>query len=205
MKKAMMISLAAVLMATVAWAQPGPNCPQPPNAPMAPGTGMGCGMHGGPGMMGHGKMGCGMHGKGMMGRGTQGAGIDRWAEELDLSDRQLEQLEQMRMDHRMQMIDARAELEKAQLRLRTLMDNENASEQEVMRAIDEVAQIRAGLQKARYSNHQQCLSVLTDNQRDQLEQLREERRDQRRELREDRREIRKERREFRSGRSGSSS
>jgi len=209
MRKAMVVLLAVVAAAALAWAQPapGPNCPQAPQTPQAPmATGMGagggmhggqgmmrCGKHGGQGMMGCGKHGgqgmmeCGMRGHGRMGRDMGdcggGAGLAQFRKELDLSNDQVERLEQLKLNHRMNMIGARADVERAELRLKELLRKDDASTQEVGQAIDQVAQLRAGIQKQCYSQRQECLSVLTDAQKEKLRQLREERRDERREFR----------------------
>ena len=119
--------------------------------------------------MGH----CGMMKRGgkhgdMVGR------LLRLADELKLSDSQRDKLRDMVTAFRLQRIDARAALKKAQVRLRALM-RDDAPERQVMRAIDEVAGLRADLQKMRYRHRQQALGVLTDDQREKLKELREDR------------------------------
>jgi Spy/CpxP family protein refolding chaperone len=116
--------------------------------------------------------------------------MQAFREELELTDQQVDQIETMRTEHQLAMIDRRAELQKAELRLRKLMQEGDAPERDVNAAIDEVARLRADMQKARYQQHQQMLSVLTDAQRDKLEQLMEERHDTRREFRQERRQMR---------------
>lgn len=221
MKKVLALGVAALLMAAPVFAQPpapnAPAAPAAPNAPacpQAPGMGMGMGhgmgqMHGmqcGPGMRGS----CGMRGgrqgmrggqQGMRGMGRRGnmAGLMlmRNAEKIGLTDQQIEQLKTMQEAHRLDMIDARASLEKAEVRVQSLMRDENAKDQEVLRAIDEVSQARAQIAKKRYLNREECMSLLTAEQQNKLKELREDRQDNRREMRMERQ---GQRRNFRDGR-----
>lgn len=190
MRKTLVIVLAMVLVATAAMAQSGwrhqaSQSPTPPAAPKAP---HGCSMHGdGPGS----GAGCGMHGDRPMMRGHAGEpGLLGLREELGLSDQQVEDIEQLQIDNRMTMIDRRAEMQKAQLRLRTLMRDGDAAESEVSAAIDDLARLRADMQKAQYRQHQQVLSVLSEAQQEKLKQLREDRQSQRGEVRQEKQRFR---------------
>ncbi len=116
-------------------------------------------------------------GLGCFGRGDfRGHGLMAMAEELGLTDAQQEQLDNMRHQFQMGRIDARAELEKAELELRNLMRDE-AGEREVLQQIDRVSQIKGQMQKDRYSHQRAMSNVLTDAQKEKLEQLRLERRE----------------------------
>ena len=174
------ITLAAValLIPLATSAQPGPG-----DGPFCP---KGHGMEQGPGQA------C-QHGPGPMGPGRccmgggQGFGDDgqpplerllMLADELGLNEQQREQFKKMQVDFRMQMIDREAEVEKAELRLRTMMTDENAVEVEVGRAIDDVARLRADVQKLRYGHRKQMRGVLTDEQFEKLQKMREEHREQ---------------------------
>lgn len=188
MKKALIISLAALLIIPAAWAQrghgaqdcTGPRAPQAPGAAMAP-----CApaapqapMAGYRGMRDrHGKQ--GMHGQ-------RGMALMRFADELELTDAQINKLRAMREDHQLAMVDARADMEKAQIRLRALRRDEAASEQEVMRAIDDAAAARAEMQKMQYRHKEGCRSVLTEAQLDKLETLRKEAPKKRQQMRQNR-------------------
>lgn len=100
----------------------------------------------------------------------------------------------------MEMIDRRAEMEKARLDLDNLMRDE-ARQGEVDAAIDRLARVRADMEKSRYAHRQQCLTILTEEQQAKLEQLRAERREQRQEYRQ---QMRQDRPRFQGRRFGSS-
>jgi len=170
MKKALIISLAALLIIPAAWAQrgygardcTGPWAPQAPGAAMAPHAPM----------AGHQGM-RGRHGKQGM-RGQRGMALMRLAEQLELTDAQIDKLRAMREDHQLAMVDARADVKKAQIRLRTLRRDEAAGEQEMMQAIDAAASVRAQIQKMQYRHKESCRAILTEAQRDMLETLRKD-------------------------------
>lgn len=110
------------------------------------------------------------------GHGRRGGGLQHllaMGDEIGLTDQQRDQLKQLQLDHKIETIDRRAELKKAQVRLRALMREENADGGEVERAIDEVAGLRADLQKARYAHRKQIHAVLTEEQIDKIKELRQ--------------------------------
>ncbi|MEW5794906.1 MAG: Spy/CpxP family protein refolding chaperone [Candidatus Zixiibacteriota bacterium] len=170
-KQLFAIAAVALLLPLAAFAQPGsgdgPFCPQ------------GRGMGQGPGQC---CMGGGMHRGGPMGDDDHpGIGhLIGLADELGLSEQQRDQLKKMQVEFRMQMIDREAEVEKAEIRLRTLMMDKNAPEAEVGRMIDDVARLRADVQKLKYGHHKQMRGVLTNEQFEKLQKMREERREERR-------------------------
>ncbi|MFZ5981471.1 MAG: Spy/CpxP family protein refolding chaperone [Candidatus Zixiibacteriota bacterium] len=178
MKKTLIITFAALMfLATLALAQ-----------------GMGMGQRGdgrfdcdgsmrmmGPGGKGMPNPGCdgiGRHGQrgfGHSGSGEPGAGILlNLKDELELTQAQVDQIKKLMNDFALGRIDHRAELEKARVKLRTLM-NDDASEAEVNTAIDEVAGLEAEMQKMRFSHQKQIQAVLTDAQKEKLEQFRQQR------------------------------
>ena len=162
-----------------------------------PGQGMGMGPGngacmmpggGGPGMQcdwggrgpGHrAPMGKGMRGGGMGMRGMgSGMGVQMllWnAEEIGLTDDQVARLTQMRTDHQMERVDRDAALEKARIKMRNLMMDENASESSVLAGIDEVSRLEADLKKMRYSHFSAVRNVLTADQKTKLKELRQDR------------------------------
>jgi Spy/CpxP family protein refolding chaperone len=95
-------------------------------------------------------------------------------DEINLSDDQQAKLEQMIVEFRLEGIDLKASIEKAQVELQALK-RDDAVESDVMRAIDDVARLKAEMHKMQYRHHQQAKAVLTDDQIDQLKQLRKER------------------------------
>ena len=140
------------------------------------------------GPRGHGQMGSGHPGSQFDGscfspgdRGSRGNHGDRIGhllmigDKIGLTDQQRDQFKQMKFDFQMQQIDRRAELKKAQLQLRTLMHDTDAVERDVMRMIDDVSQLKAEMQKMRYSHRQQIHGILTDEQVAKLKELRQDR------------------------------
>jgi Spy/CpxP family protein refolding chaperone len=139
---------------------------------------------GGPGSgMGHGSqmgaMACPMEGPGMghhgMGHGGPGMGMGgKWwknselVKKLGLSESQVQQIEKIFQDHRMQLIDLRAALEKQEAVMQPLVDAERPDEAKVTAQIDKVAQARANLEK---SNAQMLLAIRRVLTVDQWKQL----------------------------------
>jgi Spy/CpxP family protein refolding chaperone len=172
MKKGIITLMAvALLLPLTVLAQPGPGngsaCPQ----------GRGMGMGDGP-FCPQGRADMGQGGRGFGRRGGDGFGLGAimmMADELALTDAQRDQLKKMQTDFKLQMIDKDAAAEKAEVQLRALMMDKNASEVEVGKSIDAVARLRADVQKARFSHHKQMLGVLTAEQTTKLEQLRKTR------------------------------
>lgn len=113
-------------------------------------------------------------------RMQEGMGIERLlrhAEDLKLTDQQQSQLEKLSREFRLAQIDRRAELAKSELELRDLMRDAEPSDQAMIdAAIDNVADLRAGMQKARVKQRLAVQSILTDEQEAQIrERLREQR------------------------------
>jgi periplasmic protein CpxP/Spy len=133
MKRGVLInlSLAAILSAgTMAAAQ------EPPE-------------HMGPGMGGPG---FGMHRPPM--ERALGMNGGRWwnnpemIEKLKLTEDQRNAMDQILLDHRKDLIDKRGSVEKAELELEPLMQDDQPNESQVLAQIDKVAQARAELEKA---------------------------------------------------------
>ena len=162
------------------WDGPDMGKPGPRMGMGGPGDGS-CMMAGGPGSFGgrgqH--MGMGMRGRGMGMRGM-GAGMGvqmllRNADDLGLTDDQVARLEKMRTDHQMERVDREAALEKAQIKMRNLMFDEDASESAVLAGIDDVSRLEADIKKMHYSHFNAVRNVLTDDQKTKLKELRQTR------------------------------
>jgi Spy/CpxP family protein refolding chaperone len=92
----------------------------------------------------------------------------RHADEFDLTEEQEERLNQIRTEHELEKIDLLAALQKAKVMFRSLVRNHNSAEQDVMAAIDKVAEREADLRKMRYRHMKTAHSVLNDDQRNSL-------------------------------------
>jgi len=156
MRKTLLITAAAMLLLTAgAFAQRGAGC-----GAFCDGHGMGMGMQGGRGM--------GMHGGGHgMGPGM----LLNMADEIGLTDKQKSDLTAMSEKFGMERIEKKAALEKAELKLRTLRMND-ASDSDVMKAMDEVGKLKTDMQKMRYQHRQAVKGLLTDEQATKLAEMR---------------------------------
>ncbi len=163
-----LIAVAFLLPLTLS-AQPGPG-PEP-GRPMGHGMMLG---EGAPMPDRHNHMERGMGG-GCEGEGGPGiAQMMKMADELGLTDQQREQLKKMQTEFKLQMIDRRAAVEKAEVMLRSTMMDDKSTEAEVGRLIDQVAGMRADVQKLRYSHHKQMKGVLTAEQVKKFGELRKD-------------------------------
>ena len=126
------LSLAAILSAGTMVSAQGPQ------------GGMGPGMGSGPGF--------GMHRPPM--ERALGLNGGRWwnnpgmIEKLKLTDDQRNAMDQILLDHRKDLIDKRGAVEKAELDLEPLMQDDQPNESKVLAQIDKVAQARLELEKA---------------------------------------------------------
>ncbi len=69
-------------------------------------------------------------------------------EKLKLSDDQRKSMDQILLDHREQLVDMRAAVEKAELAMEPLVQDDQPNESQILAQIDKVAQARAELEKA---------------------------------------------------------
>jgi len=137
MKRGVLInlSLAAILSAATMAVGQGPG-----HEDM--GSGMGSGM-GGPGF--------GMHRPPMeraLGFGGRWWNNPAMVEKLKLTEDQRNAMDQIMLDHRKDLIDKRGAVEKAELDLEPLMQDDQPNEAQVLAQIDKLAQARAELEKA---------------------------------------------------------
>ena len=158
MKQLTLVIALIGLVAGSALAQPGPDCSMRCGH-RDPGMGMN---DDGPGMrMGHGSPGMDM--------------LMEIADQLELTDQQKDQVEKAQLEFQTQLVDRRAAVEKASIRLRHLCRDDNGSEKDVNAAIDDLARLRADMRKMQFSHRKQMMSILTDKQRDKLKELRKDR------------------------------
>ena len=112
------------------------------------------------------------HQRGLAGRAGGFRHILRFADEINLSEEQRTMLEELGYDFRLEQIDRRAEVKKAEVGLRALIRNEDTEEREVFDAIDRLSALKADLQKSRYTYQKQVKEILTEEQLDKLRELR---------------------------------
>ncbi|MGZ4818467.1 MAG: periplasmic heavy metal sensor [Terriglobales bacterium] len=119
------------------------------------GLGMGQGMGSGPGM-----------GRGPMGKWWTNSAL---VQKPGLNDTQTQKIEKIFQDHRTQLIDLRANVEKAEVALQPLVEADHPNEVQVTAQIDKIAQAWANLEK---SNAQMLLAIRQVLTVDQWKQLR---------------------------------
>jgi Spy/CpxP family protein refolding chaperone len=166
--KFVVLVVVVVVLAGMAVAQMGSG----PCAGQGPGAGA---RMGGP-MRGQG-MGPGEPGMGAgpgMGRGPMGKWWTNSAlvQKLGLNDTQVQKIEKIFQDHRMQLIDLHAAVAKQEATLEPLVEAEHPNEVQVTAQIDKIAQARANLEK---SNAQMLLAIRQVLTVDQWKQLRSQR------------------------------
>ena len=101
--------------------------------------------------------------------------ILRLSDEINLTDKQESQLEELSTQFQVERIDIQAEIQKAQVELRASMKNDEVPEKSVFEQIDKVSGLKADAQKMRYRHHQTIKNLLTVEQQEKLEDLREDR------------------------------
>jgi len=123
---------------------------------------------GGPGGPGEGM---GMPGPGMkMRRGGDGMPGGKWwkdsriVQDIGLSDQQSTQIEKIFQDHRMQLVDLHANLEKAEIAMEPMMQADQPNESQITSQIDKIAQARAALEKSNAVMLLGIRKVLTSDQ-----------------------------------------
>lgn len=127
----------AIACCVPASAQDGPSPPGPTNAPLMPRRG-----GYGPGM--------GFPHHGMWWKDSE------LVQKIGVTDDQVQKIEKIFQDHRLQLIDLRADLEKQEAILDPLIEADQPDEAQVIGQIDKVAQARANLEK---SNAQMLLAI----------------------------------------------
>ncbi|RKX23040.1 MAG: hypothetical protein DRP35_00395 [Candidatus Zixiibacteriota bacterium] len=111
----------------------------------------------------HGNFGDGHFGQGMF-------SLLRHAEMLELTDKQVEKIKEMKYQFNLERIDKKAAIEKTQLKLGKMMRDE-VSESKVFAAIDEISDLKAEMRKMQYKHHADIKNLLTDEQKEKIKEL----------------------------------
>lgn len=102
----------------------------------------------------------------------------RIAQELNLTDQQKQQMDQIFLQHRLKLIDLDANLEKQQVLLGPMIEADQPDETKILAQIDAIAQARADLEKADARMLFDLRKTLTPEQWKKLKSLRAEHRDE---------------------------
>ncbi len=112
----------------------------------------------------------------MKGDGMGMKGILAFADEIELTGDQKDQLEALHLRFQKERIDKQAELKKAHVDLGALKRDDDAAESAVLSQIDVVGDLRTDMHKMKYSHRNEMKSVLTEDQISKLKELRKARR-----------------------------
>jgi len=154
MKNRFIPVMAVLCSSALAWAQ---GAPAPPSAPAAPHAG---------------RIEKRIVVRGEMGKWWRDAEI---AKKLQLSDSQVQQLDQIFYDHRMKLIDFGADMEKQDLKLQSLLDADAPNEGEIGSQVDRVLAARGKLEREHTFMNLDLRKVLSLDQWRQLKSIRGER------------------------------
>jgi Spy/CpxP family protein refolding chaperone len=154
---------AALLVAAAAQAQvPAPPAPEP----MPPGEGFFYTAQGaGPAIAPTPR-----HQQRELGRWWKNSDIVR---ELQISEAQIGQIEQAFLDHRLKLIDLRAEVERQETRLQPLIEADQVDEAKVSAQVDQVLRAKMNLEKANVMMMLSIRKVLTVEQWKKLQEIQE--------------------------------
>ncbi|MEJ2060744.1 MAG: Spy/CpxP family protein refolding chaperone [Gammaproteobacteria bacterium] len=151
---------------------------------MGYGYGMGYGM--GPGMMGYGGMGYGMgpgmmmgyggmgYGMGpgmMMGYGGMGYGPGYMRGGINLTDKQIEKMAELREKHAQAIWPLMGEMRSLRFEMMRQMSTEKPDQKAIDRSVDKMSALAKRMIKLRLQGRREMLGVLTDKQREQLKSM----------------------------------
>jgi hypothetical protein len=111
--------------------------------------------------------------QGEMGKWWQNSEL---AQKLKLSDQQIRELNKAFFEHRMKLIDYQAELQKQDLKLQDLLDEDDPKENQVGAQVDRTLAARANLEREFTMMNLALRKVLTIDQWKQLKAIKSERR-----------------------------
>lgn len=96
------------------------------------------------------------------------------AQAIGLSDDQKKKMDDIFQQHRLNLVDLHANLEKQEIQMRPMIESDNPSESQVLAQIDKIAQARAELEKADARMLFDIRKVLTTDQWQKLKAMRAE-------------------------------
>ncbi len=179
MRKLMQALAVLLLAAGLGAAQTAPQAPQPPDPPAPPAAGQESGnvmyrraRPDGPVWIQRRRADHGMAGM----REGKWWKNPELAKKLGLTGDQVNKMETIFQNHRLQLIDLHANLEKQEVLLDPMINSENPNEQQTLAQIDRVAQARAELEKSNARMLFAIRRVLTPEQWKQLQTLHAQRR-----------------------------
>lgn len=98
-------------------------------------------------------------------RGNMRQNFNRMHEQLNLTDQQKAKVEELRLKHQEQMIDMRAELEKARLENQKLRNSDNLNRSDVISQTKKMNNIKNNMAESRANHKMDVYELLNDDQR----------------------------------------
>jgi Spy/CpxP family protein refolding chaperone len=102
------------------------------------------------------------------GPGIAAARILRHAEQLQLSERQISQLEEISLEARKQMVDLRAAIEKRHLELEELLHSDSDDLTTIRKHLNALAEKRVDVQELKLRNWIEVKKILTEDQKEMI-------------------------------------
>ena len=93
-------------------------------------------------------------------------------EVLELTDEQVDKLEDLRFSHEKEALEIKQKIEREQLELRKLMDADEPNESKIKAKIREIGSLRTDFQLAQVDTYFAARKILTDEQIEKMESLR---------------------------------
>jgi Spy/CpxP family protein refolding chaperone len=96
---------------------------------------------------------------------AEGLNLKRLSDKLNLTDAQKEQIEKLRTDHQKAMVDLKANLEKAKIELREVMNKDDFTRNDYLAANNKLIKIRDEIQLANANHKMDILELMNKDQR----------------------------------------
>ncbi len=96
--------------------------------------------------------------------------LPNMAEQLSLNDDQVEKIVNMQIAYQKEKLDSKAQLMKRRLKMKNLLD-QNADADELKEIMEECSKIKIDMKLAAYKAANKMLNVLTDQQKENLEEM----------------------------------
>ncbi len=97
--------------------------------------------------------------------------IRNFRDELELTDEQVDQLEELKYEHRLAGIEMRAELEKEKIEMEKLMSDDDFDRDGIYEQAEKVAELEKQLQLSRVEGKLDMMEILTQDQREKLREF----------------------------------
>lgn len=101
--------------------------------------------------------------------------LEKIRDELELTEEQIDQMRELKYEHRLAAIDLRAELGKEKLEMEQLMTADDFDRDAIYKQAEKVAELEKQLNLMRIESKLDAMEILTAEQREEFEELRSQR------------------------------